>query len=282
MNKLRGDTSATLIDGVSDCTRARHFKDTRIALYSPGMVGTGNMRRNLFIAQILASSALQPTILMIAETRDANVLHIPRGGDCLTLPALRKESNGQISPRHLAIPLLAVTGLRAKTIAAALEAFEPDVFIVDHLPRGACGELDSALENLHALGRARCVLVLQDVLQDAEVARCEWGYEANEQVIRDFYDAIWIYGDPAVYEPVREYGFAAEVAAKVYFTGYLDSRSRPDECLIQLLRDLLQPRPQSEWSGSLTEEPEHYWGLNVETGCNARDNAEHYGKVAEY
>src|ERR1700730_12000976 len=80
----------------------------RIALYSPGMVGIGHMRRNLLIAQTLASSPLQPIILMIAETREANVLSIPPGGDCLSLPALRKEANGQASPRYLAIPLAAV------------------------------------------------------------------------------------------------------------------------------------------------------------------------------
>src|SRR2546422_9596234 len=41
-----------------------------------------------------------------------------------------------------------------------------------------------------------------------------------------YYDAIWVYGDPAVYDPVREYAFAPDVAAKVRYTGYLDQRAR--------------------------------------------------------
>src|SRR5207245_1790144 len=37
---------------------------------------------------------------------------------------------------------------------------------------------------------------------------------------------VWVYGDPAVYDPVREYTFAPDVAAKVRYTGYFDQRAR--------------------------------------------------------
>src|SRR5207249_2055731 len=40
------------------------------------------------------------------------------------------------------------------------------------------------------------------------------------------YHAVWVYGDPAVYALVREYGFAPEVAAKVGHTGYFDAAAR--------------------------------------------------------
>ena len=203
----------------------------RIALYSPGMVGIGHMRRNLLIAQSLASSRLQPIILMIAETREANLLSMPPGGDCLTLPALRKEASGECRARYLDIPLSEVIALRAKAISAALEAFRPDVLIVDHLPRGAFRELDAALEDLRGAGHTRCVLGLRDILEDPDTVEREWASAANEDAIRDYYDAVWIYGDPTVYDPVREYHLCARVAAKVQFTGYLDCRSRPDNAV---------------------------------------------------
>jgi predicted glycosyltransferase len=199
----------------------------RIALYSPGMVGIGHMRRNLLIAQTLAFSRLQPIILMIAETREANVLSMPPGGDCLTLPALRKDANGECRARYLDLPLSAVIALRSRAIAAALEVFQPHVLIVDHLPRGAFRELDTALEDLRAAGRTRCILGLRDVLEDPETVRREWASAANEEAINDYYDAVWIYGDRIVYDPVCEYQLGCGVAAKVHFAGYLDSRSRP-------------------------------------------------------
>ena len=208
-------------------TGRRGARKWRIALYSPGMVGIGHMRRNLLIAQTLACSPLRAVILMIAEAREANVLALPPRGDCLTLPALRKEFEGQCQPRYLDVALHELVALRARAIAAALETFQPDVLIVDHLPRGALRELDSSLEDLRAAGRTRCVLGLRDVLDDPARVRREWDEAANEDAIRDYYDGVWIYGDPAVYDPVREYGFSPDVARKVRHTGYLDCRMRP-------------------------------------------------------
>jgi predicted glycosyltransferase len=199
----------------------------RIALYSPGMVGIGHMRRNLRIAQALADSPLEAVVLMIAEAREANVLALPPGGDCLTLPALRKEADGCCKPRYLNIPLDEVLSLRARAIGVALEAFRPDVLIVDHLPRGALQELDGTLEELQAAGHTRCILGLRDVLEHPDRVREEWGMVDNEAAVRNYYDAVWIYGDPVVYDPVRAYGFSAAVAAKARYIGYLDGRTGP-------------------------------------------------------
>jgi predicted glycosyltransferase len=213
--------------GVSHFLDAAPPRKWRIALYSPGMVGIGHMRRNLLIAQTLANSPVRAVILMIAEAREANVLSLPAGGDCLTLPALQKEFDGRCKPRCLDASLQEVVALRAKVLGAALDGFQPDVLIVDHLPRGALRELDAALEDLRAGGRTRCILGLRDVLEDPERVRQEWDKWDNEEAICDYYDAVWIYGDPAVYDPVREYHFSARVAAKVHYTGYLDCRMRP-------------------------------------------------------
>ena len=198
----------------------------RVVLYSPGMVGLGHLRRNLLIAQTLACSRLQAITLMIAEAREACAYPMPHGMDCLTLPALRKEPDGQCRARSLGIPLDELVGLRAQAIRAALAAFQPDVLIVDHLPGGALGELEPALQQLRARGHTRCVLGLRDVLEDPATVRHEWRAAGAEAAIRQFYDAVWVYGDPAVYDAVRAYGLAPEVAAKARYTGYLDQRMR--------------------------------------------------------
>src|SRR5262245_20243165 len=197
----------------------------RIAMYSPGMVGFGHIRRNASIAQALRSSA-QPVIIMIAEARQAGALPMPEGVDCVTLPALRKEADGCCKPRYLDVPNHELVELRSKVISRAIKAFEPDVLIVDHLPLGAAGELARTLERARRHGTTRCVLGLRDVLQDPESVRDSWSEQANLEALQDYYDAIWIYGDPAVYDPVCEYGLFDHVAAKVHFTGYLDQRPR--------------------------------------------------------
>src|SRR5262245_33236944 len=197
----------------------------RVAMYSPGMVGFGHIRRNASIAQALRCSALEPVIVMIAEARQAGALPMPEGVDFVTLPALRKEADGCCKPRYLDVSNQELIALRSKVISRAIRAFEPDVLIVDHLPLGAAGELARTLERTRKHGNTLGVLGLRDVLQDPESVRKSWS-DRTLAALEDFYDAIWIYGDPAVYDPVREYGVFDHVTARVHYTGYLDQRPR--------------------------------------------------------
>ena len=201
----------------------------RVALYSQGMVGFGHIRRNASIAQALRASDLQPAIMMIAEAWQAGALLLPEGVDCVTLPALRREPDGAYNPRFLLdVSDQDLIALRTRVVRSAVEVFDPDVLIVDYLPLGVAGELTTTLERLRARGNTRCVLGLREVLYDGETVRRTWADRANMDAIRNFYDAVWIYGDPAVFDPVREYGLGPEVAGKARYTGYLDQRPRLD------------------------------------------------------
>jgi predicted glycosyltransferase len=198
----------------------------RVALYSHDTMGLGHMRRNLLIAQTLARPPLCAGVLLIAGAREASTFVMPPGVDCLTLPALRKVGNGHYQSRSLGVGIGEIIALRAGTIRAALEAFEPDVLIADNVPRGARGELDAALDYLRRETDARCVLGLRDVLDDPETVRSEWERAGNEEVIRDYYDAVWVYGDRAVNDLARAYRFSPGLSAKVSYTGYFDQRKR--------------------------------------------------------
>jgi predicted glycosyltransferase len=203
-------------------------KKLRIALYSPGIVGLGHMRRNLVIAQILAGSRLQPVTLMITEAREASVFvnSMPPGMDCLTLPGLSKAVDGTCKPRYLDLPLKEMLAFRARTIRAALKQFEPDLLLVDNLPRGAYRELDLTLKSLKTTGNTRCVLGLRDVLDEPWSVQRDWFRWKNEEAIEDHYDAIWVYGDPSIYNMIDEYRFPEAVASKIRFAGYLDQSKR--------------------------------------------------------
>ena len=120
-------------------------RGVRIALYSHDTMGIGHMRRNLLIAQRLAEKPVSATILLIAGAREANAFVLPVNVDCLTLPAFGKTAEGSYRPRSLDVSLQRLVDLRARTIASALAAFDPDVLIVDKEPCGALGELRSSL-----------------------------------------------------------------------------------------------------------------------------------------
>ena len=197
----------------------------RIALYSHDTMGLGHKRRNLLIAQTLATSGLQADILLISGMRDANDLPTPFGVDSLTLPALRKQVDGQYQARHMGLALNDIIALRSQIILTAIKSFQPDLFIVDNVPRGAVRELDATL-NYVRRSSTRCVLGLRDVLDTPAAVQRDWQRADNISAIRRYYDAVWIYGDPDLYDLRQEYGFPHDVVAKMRPLGYLDQRDR--------------------------------------------------------
>ena len=192
----------------------------RIALYSHDAQGLGHMRRNLAIAQALAAAA-PSSILVIAGAREAALFPLPEGTDTLTLPALGKGPDGVYRSRSLGLDLDQIVRLRARSLCAALAAFEPDVLIVDKLPSGIENELAHSFGLLEAMG-TRLVLGLREVLDEPSRVRAEWQGTDAMAVLRSHYDQVWVYGDQRVFDPVAEYGIPADVASMVRFSGYID------------------------------------------------------------
>lgn len=198
----------------------------RIAMYSHDTMGLGHMRRNLLLAEELAASPRSPAVLMISGSREIARFGVPRGIDVLSLPALYKDSSACYQSRSLDVSLRDLIALRSAAILGAVDAFAPDVFIVDNVPRGALGELDPALQHLRRLGQTRCVLGLRDILDDAAHVRAEWKRAANFSAVRRYYDAIWVYGDQEIADVAEEYGFPKDIGQRIRYTGYLDQRVR--------------------------------------------------------
>jgi len=190
------------------------------------MVGLGHILLNATIAHALRGSALRPAIVMVAEAWQAGAIPMPAGVDCVTLPGLRKEADGTCKPRSLEVSDRELVALRAEVIRRLVEVFEPDALIVDHLPLGAAGELNGRFERVRRRGATRCVLGVRDVLQDVDTVHSAWADPDSLRAMQEHYDAIWIYGDPAVIDPVREYGVFDSVLGRVRYTGYLDQRPR--------------------------------------------------------
>src|SRR5688500_3515359 len=218
-----GLASGGLSQGWSATVRhesTRHEK-LRVALYSHDTMGIGHMRRNQLIAQALAASPLRPNILMICGAREACFFDTPAGVDCVTLPSLAKRGDGVYHARRLDVALGELLRLRSQILKGTLDAFDPDVLIVDKVPRGALCELNPTLELLKKRGNAKLVLGLRDVLDDPRIVADEWARDDAEQAVRDYYDAVWVYGSSEVYDVARRYCFSSDVADKIQYTGYL-------------------------------------------------------------
>ena len=199
----------------------------RIVLYSHDTLGFGHLRRNLLLADALRRCSSKPEILLLAGMREAGAFEIPAGVDCLTLPAYSKGSDGQYQPRDLGKDLGELTNLRASIIKAAIKNFEPELLVVDNVPRGAQSELDSTLQYLRASNcGTRVVLGLRDVIDSPSTVRKQWLRQRNFEAIREFYDAVWVYGDPAVYSLIDDCEFGEDIRSKTVYTGFLDQSLR--------------------------------------------------------
>jgi predicted glycosyltransferase len=197
----------------------------RIALYSHDAQGLGHMRRNVTIARALAGDGAN-SILLIAGAREAARFALPAGVDTLALPALSKQADGAYNARSLGIDRDAILRLRGQILRTALREFAPDVLVVDKLPRGVNRELVASFEVLRALG-TRVVLGMREVLDEPDRVHADWRRGGAYSALRRHYDAIWVYGDPQVYDPVTEYDIPDDIAALVSHSGYL-GRGVPD------------------------------------------------------
>ena len=193
----------------------------RIACYSHDTVGLGHTRRNIAVSAAMINSWPGADAMMITGNPEATSLWLPPRTDVVTLPTVTKDTSGRYRSRTLNASLDSVVRMRSALIEAAVTSFAPDLLIVDKVPLGVADELVPALRRLRAEHHTKIVLGLREILDDPVTAVAEWSRSGATAAIEEFYDAVWIYGDRRVYDPIIEYGLPASVADRCVFTGYL-------------------------------------------------------------
>lgn len=199
----------------------------RIAFYSHDTQGLGHIRRNIALAGAIVAAEPRTDVLILTGAPQATSLPLPANTEVITVPTVAKDADGEYAAATFAMDLDSLLSLRSNLITTALTAFAPDVVVVDKVARGLDGELEQGLAALrgargHTTGkRPRVVLGLRDILDDPLTAIHEWRKNGTTQIIRDHYDEVWVYGDPAVVDVVADYDLPRTVADRVRYTGYL-------------------------------------------------------------
>ena len=198
-------------------------KAPRIAFYSHDTMGLGHIRRNMLLAQSVLQSYPNMEVLLLSGVRESGAFKLPKGADSVTLPTYFKTPQGQYVPRSLGKDTERLVNIRRQIIHAALDAFEPDIVVIDNVPRGAMNELDNVLPVLANKG-VRIVLGLRDIIDEPEAVRQQWSKLQNLEIIRLYFSDIWIYGDSRLFDFTKEYPFTQDIAEKLRYMGYLDQR----------------------------------------------------------
>lgn len=213
-------------------TRKESTMPTRIVLFSHDSVGLGHVKRNLAIAHALGRHLPrltgQPVAgLLITGESDATDFDRPAGWDWLVVPGITRTGDGY-APRHLPMGMSRVAALRGTLVRAALESFAPDLVIIDRHALGVRRELEAALTQLRVTNPdCRVVLGLREVLDAPKAAELEWQRIGGVRTITSLFDAIWVYGDRGVHDPVASGEIPADLAHLVEYTGYL-AHGRPE------------------------------------------------------
>jgi len=182
----------------------------KILLYSHDTFGLGNIHRTLLVAEALTGALPAAAVLIVTGSPVIHALRIPDGMDYVKLPCLDRVAAERYQP------------MRRDILRKAALGFDPDLVIVDKRATGVDGELLGTLAALRRLRRPpRIVLGLRDILDEPARTRRVLAKSHAFATIERYYDEVWVYGTPAVFDTVREYGFPEAVARKTVFCGYL-------------------------------------------------------------
>ena len=201
-------------------------RHSRLLYYSHDTFGLGHIRRTLAIADQVARDVSGARQLLITGSMVAGAFALPPHLDLIKLPALSKHSDGRYKARALPLSLAQTIAWREQMILQAVQAFQPDLFLVDKTPAGVEGELLPTLRHIKTwMPNTRLVLGMRDIEDDPATTCAEWAATGARQLHADVYDHILLYGLREVFDPVREYQMPPAVAAKMIATGYLGRRA---------------------------------------------------------
>ncbi len=202
----------------------------RLLFYSHDTFGLGHFRRSLTIASYLTRHIDDVSVLMLTGLDTPAAFEQPVGVDFVKLPAIWKAGPDQYRSRHLRISFNRVRRMRKNLIRAVTRAFDPSLVVVDNVPRGAGGELLPTLRFLRdQRPHTPIVLTLRDVLDTPENIVPKWREQNVYDVLKEFYQEIWVTGCQPVFDPIALYELPRSVAAKVKFCGYVVRSSTPTD-----------------------------------------------------
>ncbi|WP_307857128.1 glycosyltransferase family protein [Pseudarthrobacter albicanus] len=188
-------------------------------------MGLGHVRRNLALAHALKNqlpglTGRPVTGILITGTALAPAFQAPEGWDWVLLPGVEKSPDGY-RPRNLGLPMHDLVSMRARLLQAVIAGFGPHLVIVDRHATGVHRELEPALRRARTAGPVRVVLGLREVLDSPEAAFAEWARCGGPGLVKALFDEIWVYGDPAVHDPVAAGEIPFSLRKLIRYTGYL-------------------------------------------------------------
>jgi predicted glycosyltransferase len=180
------------------------------------------MQRTCSIAWEIYRLREEASILTFSDSQLGQFFSISPHHDYIKLPSIAKDSPGNWKATHLSMSFPEILHLRKQLISHVLLNYAPDIFLVDHMPHGAMGELLPALEAIkHSRIHTQVVLGLRDILDSPDVTIERWKVEGAYDVIERYYARILVFGMQDVYDVAEKYQIPEDERKKVFYCGYV-------------------------------------------------------------
>lgn len=180
------------------------------------------MQRTGSIAWEIYRLREEASILTFSDSQLGQFFSISPHHDYIKLPSIAKDGPGNWKATHLSMSFPEILHLRKQLISHVLLNYAPDIFLVDHMPHGAMGELLPALEAMkHSRIQTQVVLGLRDILDSPDVTIKRWQVEGAYDAIERYYARILVFGMQNVYDVVDKYQIPEAEAKKVFYCGYV-------------------------------------------------------------
>jgi predicted glycosyltransferase len=215
----------------------------RVLIYSHDSFGLGHLRRCRTIAHSLVAHHKKLNVLILSGSPILGRFSFRSRVDFVRVPGIIKRRNGEYTSLNLDFHVEQTLALRASIIEHTARVFRPHLFLVDKEPLGLLGEVRNTLARLRREGGSRLVLGLRDIMDDPTSLAEEWRRKRVLPALQRFYDQIWVYGLPQVYDPIEAYRFPPDVASKTVFTGYLPRETNPEVTLPAEVQARVQQGP---------------------------------------
>ena len=220
-------------------------------LYSYDALGLGHARRMTGIARAVLPSRPDISALLVTCSPQIDALPVPPGLDYIKLPSARKLSATQYVARTMRLDPDRLRDLRSTILEEVARSFQPDFFLCDKSPCGLMGELGPTLDRIRSESpRTRMVLGWRDILDSPERMRAEWRRNNALTHIDRWYDEVWVYGDPALFDVREEYDLPRTVADRLRYVGYL-TPAVPPEAILDARGELESLAPGEPGSGPI-------------------------------
>mgnify|MGYP000181251460 CR=1 FL=1 len=194
----------------------------RILMYSHDTYGLGHLSRTLRIARAIRARFERASILVLSGSPVAPYVPLPPGADLIKFPSVEKAGDDRYRSRDLEVEFAQIRLMRRELIRSTAETFQPHLVLVDNVPLGMKGELVPALDQLRAASpQAKIVLDLRDVLDAPASIRAAWERDGIDDALLRYYDRIFIFGDPTVFDAIAAYRLPPD---RTRHLGYLSPR----------------------------------------------------------